>query len=368
MKIKLMGEPTVVMSNFGSKHNYFGWPTALRLQNGKIAVVASGFRFSHICPFGKTVISYSEDDGNSYTPPAPVIDTVLDDRDGGIMTFGKTGVIVTSFNNTVDFQRNNTRFQRANSNCSLDLEEKYRLAYLDTVSDQEEAEALGATFKISNDCGVTFSKLYKSPITSPHGPLELKDGSILWVGRTFSHANHKLKEDKIMAYSLNPSDGSMEYVGAIDNITTCGKQPLMCEPHTIQLDDGTLICHIRENEHFTLYQSVSTDNGKTWSTPEKLLPDMGGAPSHMLMHSSGTIVATYGYRKPPYGIKAMFSTDGGKTWDAKGYDIYVNNVNWDIGYPSTVELDDGSMITIFYAHRASDEPAIILQQKWRIEE
>ena len=82
MKIIPIGKPEIVMSNPMSKHKYFGWPTVNRLQNGKIAVVASGFRRRHVCPFGKAVISYSEDEGKTYTMPAPVIDTVLDDRDG----------------------------------------------------------------------------------------------------------------------------------------------------------------------------------------------------------------------------------------------------------------------------------------------
>ena len=105
MKIIKIGEEKVIMSNPESKHNYFGWPSAVRLQNGKIAVVASGFRLRHVCPFGKTVISYSDDDGETYTMPAPVIDTVLDDRDGGIVPFGERNVIVTSFNNAIEFQR-----------------------------------------------------------------------------------------------------------------------------------------------------------------------------------------------------------------------------------------------------------------------
>jgi hypothetical protein len=89
MKITRDGKPQIVMSNPGSIHHYFAWPTVARLQNGKIAVVASGFRCRHICPFGKTIISYSLDNGESYTLPAPVIDTVLDDRDGGIVPFGE---------------------------------------------------------------------------------------------------------------------------------------------------------------------------------------------------------------------------------------------------------------------------------------
>ena len=105
MKITKIGSTKIVMSNPESKHNYFAWPTAARLQNGKIAVGASGFRLGHICPFGKSVISYSDNDGETYTAPAAVIDTVLDDRDVGLCPFGDNGLIFTSFNNTVEFQR-----------------------------------------------------------------------------------------------------------------------------------------------------------------------------------------------------------------------------------------------------------------------
>ena len=43
MKIIRIGEPKIIMNNPYSLHNYFGWPTVARLQNGKFAVVASGF-------------------------------------------------------------------------------------------------------------------------------------------------------------------------------------------------------------------------------------------------------------------------------------------------------------------------------------
>ena len=99
MKIQKIGEPKIIISNPDSYHNYFAWPTVSRLQNGKIAVVASGFRLAHVCPFGKAVISYSENEGESSTVPAPIIDTPLDDRDAGILAFGESNVIVTSFNN-----------------------------------------------------------------------------------------------------------------------------------------------------------------------------------------------------------------------------------------------------------------------------
>jgi Neuraminidase (sialidase) len=86
------------------------------------------------------------------------------------------------------------------------------------------------------------------------------------------------------------------------------------------------------------------------------------------MHSSGTLISTFSHRKKPYGIWAIFSEDNGETWNDEfilhhGYDTD------DLGYPSTIELDNGDLITAFYT-RKSDydcDPAIIMQQKWSIE-
>ena len=44
MKIKKFGEARVIMSNPMSRHNYFGWPTMTRLQNGKNSGCSIGFQ------------------------------------------------------------------------------------------------------------------------------------------------------------------------------------------------------------------------------------------------------------------------------------------------------------------------------------
>jgi len=358
MKIEKLGDPAVVMSNPSGKHRYFAWSTVARLQNGKIAVVASGFRLRHVCPFGKTVISYSEDEGKTYTAPAPIIDTVLDDRDGGIVAYGEQSVIVTSFNNSVAFQR---KQETAGS---------YECAYLDSITPEEEKEALGVTFRISHDGGVTFGAIHKSPVGSPHGPLPLPDGSLLWVGRVFNPADAKAEGvDCIQAHRIL-EDGRTEYVGEIENITVDGEELLSCEPHTILLRDGRILAHIRaqyanKKGIFTIYQSESADGGRTWSTPRQILEPNEGAPSHLLRHSSGLLVCTYGRRVAPCGIRVMFSADEGETWDT-GYELY-EGVSSDLGYPSTVELRDGSLLTVFYAKNSKEDPCVILQQKWRFE-
>ena len=234
MKVVLTENPKIIMSNPDSRHSYFAWPSIARLQNGKLAVVASGFRLKHVCPFGKTVISYSEDEGRTYTLPAPVIDTPLDDRDGGILAFGEKSVMVTSFNNSVRFQR---EFQK--NRTTKDINQAYMLSYLDTVDPEEEQKYWGSTFRISHDLGVTFGEILKSPITSPHGPIQLRDGSILWVGRIFAEKGLDLALDRIFSYRVNP-DGSMEKLGEIEDIFYEGKKLLSCEPYAFELADEVL--------------------------------------------------------------------------------------------------------------------------------
>lgn len=343
------------MSNPYSKHGYFAWPTVSRLQNGRIAVGASGFRLEHVCPFGKAVISYSDDGGETYTYPAPVIDSPLDDRDAGICPFGESGMIFTSFNNSAEMQR------------EYNKENKYVQSYIDTITAEDEERYLGSTFRVSHNYGLTFGKIYKSPVSSPHGPIQLKNGTVLWAGTRFDDVFGGIE-----VHRLDTENGETEFIG---RITSPDKNAVLNEPHMLELPDGRLICHMRaENEEafsggdetlFTVYQSVSDDGGKNWSEPELLLDKSGGAPPHLIMLSSGIIVSTYGRRKQPYGIMAMISTDGGISWE-KDIRLYENTASDDIGYPSTVELDDGTLLTVFYATDEDGKPCDIRQQKWRI--
>ncbi len=350
MNIKLMGPAKIIMSNPEGPHSYFAWPTIAKLQNGTIAVGASGYRVEHICPFGKGVVSFSGDNGEHYSKPEIIIDTVLDDRDVGLTVFDEKGLIVTSFNNSTDFQRYNM------------LQTKECFDYINSVSLYDEGAALGINFRISTDYGKSFSKIYKSPISSPHGPVQLNDGTILWVGRVLGVRN------QLQAHIIDPENGNMSFQG---EISTDGFDEInFYEPYAIQLPDGKIICHLRaENDEetmFTLFQTVSYDNGKTWSKPRQIIPDNSGAPSHLLLHSSGVLIAAFSRRTLPYGIRVIFSTDGGETWSEE-HSLYENYDSDDLGYPSTVELDDGSLLTVFYARDTEETPAVIMQQKWRLD-
>ncbi len=354
MKIRRIGQHKTIMSNEKSNRPYFAWPTVAKLQDGRICVGASGYRVEHICPFGKGVIAFSDDKGENYGEIIPVIDTVLDDRDVGLTVFGENGLIVTSFNNTLEFQRENMP------------QTKECFDYINSVSPEEEKEALGISFRISYDKGKSFGKIYKSPVSSPHGPIVLRDGRVLWVGRRLWEHNH------IEAHTIDTKTGEMKLIGDMglhkyeefNNI-------YFYEPDVIELSDGKILCHLRaesDNEDFlTLYQTESLDGGVTWSKPKQIIADTDGAPSHLFMHSSGVLISAFSHRQKPYGIWAILSRDEGKTW-SESYVIADCFDSDDLGYPSTIELDNGELLTVYYNRENDDVPAVIMQQKWALEE
>lgn len=355
MNIKLIGEQKTVMTNTESHHAYFAWPTIAKLQNGRICVGASGYRVEHICPFGTGVIAFSDDNGETYSEPIRIFDTVLDDRDVGLTPFGDSGLIATSFNNPIEDQRDAMPQTRE---C---------IDYVNSISPKQEAEALGVLYRISHDCGETFGPILKAPVSSPHGPTVLNDGTVLWVGRRLGSHN------SIAAYVINTDTGEMTLRGemAIHNDDFDGLN--FYEPHAIQLPDGKMICHLRtqnsDESIFTLYQTVSLDNGVTWSKPRQIIRDDSGAPAHLFLHSSGTLITAFSHRLRPYGIWAVFSTDGGETWSDEAV-IHNGYETDDLGYPSTIELDNGELLTAFYTRKsdADCDPAFIAQQKWAFEE
>ncbi len=355
MKVQVLEKKVICSNPDNQLHGYFAWPSVARLQDGRLMMAASGFRMKHICPFGKVVACYSDDEGRTWTKPSIIIDTPLDDRDAGVVPFGEQSVLVTSFNNTVWAQRN---WNAANQN-------PYINAYLDSIDEKAaEEKYLGSTFVISHDGGRTFGEVMRIPVTCPHGPVPMKDGSLLYIGRTFSASNKIMEDDHVAAYRLN-ADGTYEKLGDIENVA---EDLLSCEPHTIILPDGKIIVHIRVQKrgYFTTYQSESSDGGMTFTKPRQLLGDQGGAPAHLLRLDDGTLISVYGYREEPYGIRMMYSKDDGETWSTD-HVLWDEGPGNDLGYPASVQLNSGEILTVFYASEVQGGPTVIHQIRWRFD-
>ncbi len=93
---------------------------------------------------------------------------------------------------------------------------------------------------------------------------------------------------------------------------------------------------------------------------------IAGSPPHLLKHSSGKLILSYGRREYPCGERAVVSSDGGLTWEAE-YILDENRPeNGDLGYPATAELPDGSLYTVYYQKYRSDGKCSILATHWEL--
>ncbi len=104
-----------------------------------------------------------------------------------------------------------------------------------------------------------------------------------------------------------------------------------------------------------IFQSVSDDDGRTWTQPEQT--PMWGFPAHVLELSDGRLLCAYGYRRKPYGVRATLSHDGGRTWDiANEMIIRDDGGTSDLGYPVSIQLPDGRILMAYYFNqeRAAD--------------
>lgn len=96
---------------------------------------------------------------------------------------------------------------------------------------------------------------------------------------------------------------------------------------------------------------ASDDRGRTWQIHESRagsgLTGPSEHPGHLLQLRDGRILLTYGIRHDAHGIGARVSGDGGLTW-GEPFTVIAYGGN-DGGYPSSVELDDGVILTAYYS-------------------
>jgi hypothetical protein len=134
-------------------------------------------------------------------------------------------------------------------------------------------------------------------------------------------------------------------------------------PSSVKLNDGHIVTALRRRydqpfgadrpklskNWIDVYES--NDNGITWKFLSKAADtDMGkhnGNPPAMIKLDDGRLVLTYGYRAVPYSIRAIISSDSGRTW-SKEIILRSDCREFDAGYTRTVQRSDGKIVTAYY--------------------
>ena len=337
-------------------NQYHGWPTLARRRNGQLLLVCSGGRESHVCPFGQVELMRSDDDGKTWTFPRVLLDLAIDDRDTGILETTRGTLLATTFSSLAyEYQFNNGNINK----WDAARQARWRGAH-NRISAAERKAQLGTWMLRSTDGGVTWSTPYDSIVNSPHGPIQLADGRQLYAGKDL------WKSGQWIGVCESTDDGrSWKKLAQIP--TRAGDDPgEYHELHAVEATNGTIVVQIRNNNpanRSETLQTESPDGGKTWSVPHPI--SVWGLPSHLLRLRDGRLLMSYGYRRKPFGNQVRISTDHGKTW-GEPVTISGDGANGDLGYPSTVELQDGTLLTAWYEQMSSRPRAVLRLAKWSL--
>jgi sialidase-1 len=348
----------------GEPFGYFGWPSIASQSDGTLVVAASGFRREHVCPWGKTVICRSFDKGENWTYPQVINDTPLDDRDAGIISLGGQRLAVTWFTS------NTTVYHKPDPIKGWPEENKNEGAILDTWDLAMCNRHIGSWIRVSLD-GYYWGEAMKVPVNTPHGFIVLKDASWLYLGKSWeidSSIAMFLSNTQIVAMRSEDEGKSWQKLGTVPLPDDCAPKQVH-EPHVLELDNGDLLgairTHSQSHKSFRTTLTRSSDGGKNWEKPI----DCGtnGSPPHLLKHSSGAIVLVYGYRMKPFGQRAKISYDEGYTWSDEII-LRDDGPSLDLGYPASIELPDGDILTIYYQALKDGDPTGLLYTKWQLPE
>lgn len=338
--------------------NYVAWPTIGRTADGELLAVFSGDRETHVCPYGKNQMIRSRDGGETWSDVETVNSSPLDDRDTGLVVMRSGAILITWFTGTsyADPERYKQQYPG-----SSDAWVRHWLKIPEDVREQRH----GRWSRRSVDGGKIWEPAVDTIVTAPHGPIQCRDGRLLMVGNT------RIEGRPVVASVVSTDEGRSWTMTGIIPIPPekAADARHFNEPHVVELPDGKLVCLIRYEptkeryEEWYMHQSESEDGGRTWTSAHAT--PIWGWPPHLILLASGDLMVTYGLRKPPYGERACLSHDSGQTWDIDNEIVIRDDApNGDLGYPASIELEPGEILSIYYQVENEGEKTCLMATRW----
>ena len=310
------------------------FPVAVRLKDNRIAVVLRGGG-PHLSIHGRLDIVFSSDEGKTWTKPAIVAaDPAADVRNPA---FGQAsdGSLVVAYYRTTRYDEN------GKYNSSLD-------------------KPVNTWVTRSSDDGKNWSKPTQIDVSdigwaSPFGRIITRsDGTMFanFYGGAIKTANQAAPKSSF-SYLYRSTDQGRTW----KRYATISP-PGFDETGLIVLPSGRWLAGLRssgKSAHLAL--SHSDDDGKTWSKPEAMSPP-GFYTADFILLPDQRILLTMNRRSDPFGVEAVVGDrDGNFDWK-NALAISEDGANADCGYPSSVMLNDGRVMTFFYSATSRSEPKL----------
>jgi len=310
------------------------FPVMILLKDGSLGAVVRGGA-PHIGIGGRLDWIRSTDGGRTWSAPATIVNSKWDDRNPALGQM-RDGTIVLAY-----------------AECS----------FYDATGKWDPSVGEFALFYVlSKDGGRTWTE--KQPLDS--GPIRHSRSAygriiVLPDGTALMTVYGARTDDPASGDHLVP--GARDYVGIVrsrDNGRTWGDFSFLGsnlnETSLVHMPDRRLLAFARTDVDGSVWQAESRDLGASW-TGWRRVTQPSQHPADITLLKSGHLLLTYGNRLEPFGAQCMLSRDGGKTWDReKRTMVGWTSLHGDCGYPSTVQLADGTIVTMYYSVGTKDLP------------
>lgn len=310
-------------------------PDVLRLQNGEL-LVSWREASEHISLDGKIVAVRSTDGGDTWGERQVVREyPATDERDGSLAQLRDGTILANVWPGT--FYDHHGRYI-----TGKDPEYRGRPAgiYIGRSSDN------GHTWTWSEN-GIDPAPFEE--ILTTERIVELNTGRLLMPNYNDPNTIHpeRGRDQSVVSFVHSSDDQGHSWrhlatVGDVEGVS-------LDEPTLLQTGSGRVICMMRNNTGPEYYQALSEDGGETWTPARPSSIPGHGTPCSLVQLESGTVLCIYVSRLDPSGIYVVASQDEGETWDVANRRVIRDDFpNFDVGYPSTVLMPDGRVLTVYY--------------------
>ena len=303
------------------------FPVLLRLKTGRLLVVFRS-NASHISVNGQLSVAWSDNDGKTWTSPL-VVASGKDDHRNPAMVELPNGDVLLAY-------------------CIMDGYDATGKKFMPTVKgiDPRTAKPLwivrshdhGATWSTPEELSGTNALIDQGELLNVFGKMTVaSDGGVLLSLYTTPRDHHTTYE-RILRSTDSGHTWSVLSTLAQD----------VNETGILALPGNRVIAALRTNKEQMLLMTHSADGGKTWDSPVAVTAP-NEHPADLIRLKNGDLLLTFGERNAPRGAVALLSHDEGKTWDPKTRMVLADDAPLvDCGYPSSVQLPDGRIVTVYY--------------------
>jgi BNR repeat-like domain len=298
------------------------FPVAILLQNGDVLAVLRGGA-AHVGVKGRLDLVRSTDRGKTWSAPWTAVDGEFDDRNPAMGQL-RDGTIVLAYAIASGYDATGLHFGK-----------------------RAERVFDGVYLTFSKDNGKSWSKPVRDPAihqfyagkgdVSPYGKIVQLPGSAALMAVYFEFFDGRGNE----SYIFRSSDGGKTWADPV----LLGRH--YNETGIVRLRDGRILAALRSEKGGHLAIAESADEGRTWTVPLQITGD-SEHPADLIQLRDGRVLMVFGERNAPRGVHAMFSRDG-RNWSRASEIVLADDApNTDCGYPSSVEVDAGKLLTLYY--------------------